>query len=78
MSTSFPSNLPHPMALAAIGALFLVGVVNDLRTLENEFGYQHRLMACIGMYAVKLNLSAENPRTICERAAALQVTAELD
>ncbi len=78
MRASFPMNRPRSAALAAIGALFLVGFVYDLRTLENELGYQHRLLACIGMYDIKSNLSPENPRTICERAVAVPVTAELE
>jgi hypothetical protein len=65
-------------ALAALGAFFLVGLTYDLHALANELGYQHRLMACIGMYEMKAtNLSDEDPRTICDRALAAP-TADLD
>jgi len=66
-------------ALAALGAFFLLGLTYDLHALANEFGYQHRLMACIGMYEMKgTNLSDEDPRTICDRALVAPATADLD
>ena len=66
-------------ALAALGAFFLVGLTYDLHALANEFGYQHRLMACIGMYEMKAtNLSDEDPRTICDRALVGPVAADFD
>jgi hypothetical protein len=66
-------------ALAALGTFFLVGLSFDLHALANELGYQHRLMACIGMYEMKgTNLSDEDPRTICDRALIEPVAAELD
>ena len=66
-------------ALAALGAFFLVGLSFDLHALANELGYQHRLMACIGMYEMKgTNLSDEDPRTICDRALVEPLAAELD
>jgi len=78
MRASFPMSPRRSAALTAIGALFLVGFAYDMRTLENELGYQHRLLACIGMYEIKTNLSHENPRAICERAVAFRVAADLD
>ena len=66
-------------ALAALGAFFLVGLTYDLHALADEFGYQHRLMACLGMYEMKAtNLSDEDPRTICDRALVGPVAADLD
>ena len=66
-------------ALAALGAVFLAGLSYDLHALANEFGYQHRLMACIGMYDMKgTNLSNEDPRTICDRALVAPVPADLE
>ena len=66
-------------ALAALGAFFLVGLTYDLHALADELGYQHRLMACIGMYEMKApNLSDENPRTICDRALVAPVAADFD
>lgn len=66
-------------ALAALGAFFLLGLTYDLHALADEFGYQHRLMACIGMYQMKAtNLSDEDPRTICDRALAEPVAADLE
>ena len=66
-------------ALAALGAFFLVGLTYDLHALANEFGYQHRLMACMGMYEMKAtNLSDEDPRTICDRALVGPVAADFD
>jgi hypothetical protein len=65
-------------ALAALGAFFIVGLMFDLRALADELGYQHRLMACVGMYEMKLNLSDEDPRTICNRALIGPVAADFD
>jgi hypothetical protein len=66
-------------ALAALGAFFLVGLSYDLHALADELGYQHRLMACIGIYEMKAtNLSNEDPRTICDRALVEPVAADLD
>lgn len=66
-------------ALAALGAFFLVGLTYDLHALANEFGYQHRLMACMGMYEMKAtNLSDEDPRTICDRALVGPAAADFD
>jgi hypothetical protein len=66
-------------ALAALGAFFLVGLTYDLHALADELGYQHRLMACMGIYEMKAtNLSDEDPRTICDRALVGPVAADLD
>ncbi|HEX6842604.1 MAG TPA: hypothetical protein VF113_13795 [Stellaceae bacterium] len=66
-------------ALAALGAFFLLGLTYDLHALADELGYQHRLMACIGMYEMKAtNLSDEDPRTICDRALAEPAAADLE
>lgn len=66
-------------ALAGLGAFFLLGLMYDLHALAAEFGYQHRLMACIGLYEMKAtNLSDEDPRTICDRALVAPVAADLD
>jgi len=66
-------------ALVALGIFFLVGLSYDLHALADEFGYQHRLMACIGMYEMKAtNLSDEDPRTICDRALVAPETKDLD
>ena len=66
-------------ALAALGAFFLVGLTYDLHALADELGYQHRLMACIGIYEMKAtNLSDEDPRSICDRALVGPVAADLD
>lgn len=78
MRVSFPMNSARVAVVAAVGAMLVVGFAYDVWALENELEYQHRLMACIGMYEVKSNLSRENPRAICERAAAATVTAELN
>ncbi len=77
---AFPSIKTSPAAaLAALGAFFLVGLTYDLHALANEFGYQHRLMACMGMYEMKAtNLSDEDPRTICDRALVGPVAADFD
>jgi hypothetical protein len=77
MRASLPT-ATNSAALAATGALFLAGFVYDLRTLQNDLANQHRLMACIGMYELKSNLSSENPRTICERAVAALAMADLE
>jgi hypothetical protein len=65
-------------ALAALGAFFVVGLMFDLRALADELGYQHRMMACMGMYEMKANLSVEDPRTICSRALIGPVAADFD
>ena len=66
-------------ALAALGAFFLVGLTYDLHALADELGYQHRLMACIGIYEMKAtNLSDEDPRTICDRALVGPMAADLE
>lgn len=66
-------------ALAALGAFFLLGLTYDLHALADELGYQHRLMACIGMYEMKAtNLSDEDPRTICDRALAEPAAADIE
>lgn len=65
--------------LVALGVFFLGGLSYDLHALAGEFGYQHRLMACIGMYEMKAtNLSDEDPRTICDRALVAPAAADLD
>jgi len=65
-------------ALAALGAFFVIGLMFDLRALADELGYQHRLMACLGMYELKANISDEDPRTICNRALVGPVAADFD
>jgi hypothetical protein len=66
-------------ALAALAAFLLIGLTYDLRALANELGYQHRLMACIGIYDMKAtNLSDEDPRTICARSLARPLAADFD
>jgi len=65
-------------ALAALGAFFLTGLMFDLRALADELDYQHRLMACVGMYELKANISDETPRTICNRALVGPVAADFD
>ena len=66
-------------ALAALGAFFVVGLFYDLHALADELGYQHRLMACMGMYEMKAtNLSDEDPRTICDRALVGPVAADFE
>lgn len=67
------------VALAALGAFFLLGLTYDLHALADELGYQHRLMACMGMYEMKAtNLSNEDPRAICDRALVAPVAADFD
>jgi hypothetical protein len=65
-------------AVGALGAFFLVGLMYDLRSLADELDYQHRLMACIGMYELKTNISDEDPRTICNRALIGPVAADFE
>jgi hypothetical protein len=65
-------------ALAALGAFFVIGLMFDLRALADELDYQHRLMACLGMYELKANISDEDPRTICNRALVGPVAADFD
>ncbi len=65
-------------ALAALGAFFIVGLMFDLRALADELGYQHRLMACMGMYELKVNISDEDPLAICNRALVGPVAADFD
>ncbi len=50
----------------------------DLRALADELGYQHRLMACMGMYELKVNISDEDPLAICNRALVGPVAADFD
>jgi hypothetical protein len=64
--------------LLALGAFFAIGLMYDLHALADELGYQHRLMACIGMYEMKQNLSDEDPRTLCDRALIGPVAADFD
>jgi hypothetical protein len=64
--------------LAVLGAFFIVGLVFDLRALAGELGYQHRMMACMGMYEMMASLSDEDPHTICDRAVVAPLAADFD
>ena len=78
MRTRFIRKPSSATALAALGAFFLAGLVYDLRSLEDELGYQHRLMACLGLYELKANLSNESPRALCERAVIGPLAADFE
>ena len=69
----------HPLAvLAALGVCFAVALFLDLRALADELGYEHRLIACTGMYELKDNLSGDDPRTICTRVLAESLAMDQD
>jgi hypothetical protein len=65
-------------ALAGLAAFFAVGLMFDLRALADELSQQHRLMACMGMYELKANISDEDPRAICNRALVGPVATDFD
>jgi hypothetical protein len=69
----------QPLAvLAALGACFVVALFLDLRALADELSYEHRLIACTGMYELKDNLSGDDPRTICTRVLAESLAMDQD
>ena len=78
MRAVFTTRPPPSAAVAALGAFFFVGLMYDLRSLADEFDYQHRLMACMGMYELKTNISDEDSRTICDRAVIRPAAADFE